>query len=241
MNTIDNTACAATDEGRPCRRGTVMTTPVALCEPHRLEVALAVVPDLLRGHLVAATSEAAAPAPRMDLVEHAAGIAHDALLTGGTHEPVVYFIANGGRVKIGYTTNLRSRLSSLTLRADNVLLTLVGGPDLERALHARFTGHRQGNSEWFDLAPEVFRYVAGRSTATASAPADAPVMPSPTAAPAKRNLVTAKRAAELAGVHRATLDGWVRDGLLPIAAENEMGWRLYDADAVRSLARAASN
>lgn len=60
-------------------------------------------------------------------------------------------------------------------------------------------------------------------------------------APVERNLVTAKQAAGLIGVHRATVDTWVRDGSLPVAAENEMGWRLYDAAAVRSLARAASN
>lgn len=177
----DTYRCAATDGG-PCRRAVVMTKPVPLCDPHRIEVGLAVVPDLLRSHLIAAIAEDAAPPPRMDLVTGAAAVAHDTLLADGTHDPVVYFIANGGQVKIGYTTNLRGRLSSLTLRPDNVLLTLVGGVDLERALHARFAVHRQGHTEWFDLAPEIFRYVAGvpaEFAQAASPPAPTPAMPSP--------------------------------------------------------------
>jgi hypothetical protein len=157
----DETRCTATEQDSPCRREVIHTTPVALCQAHRIEVALAVVPDLLRGSLITATTEASSP-PRLDLVEHAVAVDHEKLLTLDIHDPVVYFVANGGRVKIGYSTNIASRLTALTLRHDNVLLTLAGGPELERALHARFASLRQGNSEWFDMAPELVRYIARR-------------------------------------------------------------------------------
>lgn len=158
-HTAATTSCNADDEGRLCNREPVMLRPVALCHAHRIEVALAVLPDLLRDQLAVAHRDPVAPVPRLDLVA-AARTATAGDLLDGVHDAVVYFIANGGRVKIGYTTNLRSRLGSLTLRSDAVLLALHGGPDLERALHVRFAAYRNGNTEWFELAPEIFRYIA---------------------------------------------------------------------------------
>lgn len=153
-------ACVADDEGRRCHRDAMMLRPVALCHAHGIEVATAVVPELLRDQLAAALrGGATAPAVRTELVATARATDPGKLL-GGVHESVVYFIANGGRVKIGYTTNLKSRLGSLALRSDAVLLVLRGGPDLERALHAHFAEHRCGTTEWFELAPPVFRFIA---------------------------------------------------------------------------------
>lgn len=163
--------CTADDEGRRCNREAVMLHPVALCQPHRIEIALTVMPELLRDQLSAALRAATAPAPRTDLVATASAAKVEDLLSG-VHDSVVYFVANGGRVKIGYTTNLRSRLSSLALRSDSVLLALHGGPELERALHTHFADYRNGNTEWFDFAPEVFHYIsASHPTATAVATA----------------------------------------------------------------------
>jgi hypothetical protein len=137
-----------------------MLRPVALCDAHRIEVALTVVPELLRDQLAAALrGMATQPAARTELVETARAAMVEDLLHG-VHDSVVYFIANGGRVKIGYTANLKSRLGSLALRRDAVLLALRGGPELERALHAHFAAYRNGNTEWFDLSPEIFRYIA---------------------------------------------------------------------------------
>jgi hypothetical protein len=165
-------ACAADDEGRRCTREPVMLRPVPLCDPHRIEVALAVVPAVLRDQLVAAQQRPAAPEPRAELVA-TARVARVEELLQGVHECVVYFLANGGRVKIGYTTNLKNRLGSLALRVENVLLVLHGGPELERALHARFSSYRDGATEWFELSPEVFRFISSPrpdpSTATAVA------------------------------------------------------------------------
>lgn len=165
----DNPTCIADDEGRACLREAAVLRPVALCHAHRIEIALTVVPDLLRDGLATAlTSNATGVAVRDDLVATATATPVEDLLHG-VHDSVVYFIANGGRVKIGYTTNLKSRLSALALRSDAVLLTLQGGPELERALHARFTQYRNGNTEWFELSPEVFRYASARNAATGAA------------------------------------------------------------------------
>jgi hypothetical protein len=161
----ENPTCIADDEGRACHRDAVVLRPVALCHPHRIEIALTVVPDLLRDGLAAAlTSNATPVAVRDDLVATATATPVGDLLHG-VHDSVVYFIANGGRVKIGYTTNLKNRLSALALRSDSVLLTLQGGPELERALHTRFTAYRNGNTEWFELSPELFRYASTRNAA----------------------------------------------------------------------------
>lgn len=168
--TTDTPPCIADDEGRPCHREAVVLRPVTLCHPHRIEIAMTVVPDLLRDGLEAALTSVATPvAVRDDLVATAAATPVDALLHG-VHGSVVYFIANGGRVKIGYTTNLKSRLAALALRSDSVLLALRGGPELERALHARFVKYRNGNTEWFEMAPEIFRYASSRNAATGATP-----------------------------------------------------------------------
>lgn len=168
--TTDTPPCIADDEGRPCHREAVVLRPVTLCHPHRIEIAMTVVPDLLRDGLEAALTSVATPvAVRDDLVATAAATPVDALLHG-VHGSVVYFIANGGRVKIGYTTNLKSRLAALALRSDSVLLALQGGPELERALHSRFVKYRNGNTEWFEMAPEVFRYASSRNAATGATP-----------------------------------------------------------------------
>lgn len=51
--------------------------------------------------------------------------------------PVVYFVCIGDCVKIGFSTNLKSRMKTFrTSSADTqVLLTIPGGRDLERRLH----------------------------------------------------------------------------------------------------------
>jgi hypothetical protein len=82
----------------------------------------------------------------------------DELLTG-PHAPVVYFLRNGTRVKIGTTRNLRSRIARLALRPDNVMRVEHGAQDYEQSLHARFNDHRVGNTEWFELRGELADYL----------------------------------------------------------------------------------
>ncbi|NJQ04057.1 GIY-YIG nuclease family protein [Streptomyces lonarensis] len=78
------------------------------------------------------------------------------------HAPLVYFMRNGNRIKIGTTTNLRSRIRSLALRKENVVLLEVGGRSLEREFHQRFGQYRDGNTEWFREVGELAEYLSDR-------------------------------------------------------------------------------
>lgn len=68
-------------------------------------------------------------------------------------ESVVYAVAAGHMVKIGYTTDLTRRMkeiqSASPLRID-CLGTAPGGRPLEAALHRQFTGARR-HGEWFEM------------------------------------------------------------------------------------------
>lgn len=51
--------------------------------------------------------------------------------------PIVYFVEIGKFIKIGFTTNLKTRMSAFLNSAPSVelLLTIPGGRDLERDIH----------------------------------------------------------------------------------------------------------
>lgn len=142
--------CLATDSGHPCTDPVTSTIPVALCQRHRMQVAIAVVPEML-----AAAASGTAQQP-------AFGEAVQPVFSG-PHEPVVYFIVNGDRVKIGYSTNLGGRLSSLAQPKENAALTLAGGRELEAALHDRFKDARVGQSEWFKYTRDIKQFVASHN------------------------------------------------------------------------------
>jgi hypothetical protein len=88
----------------------------------------------------------------------------DTLLALKRHAPVVYFIRNGNRIKIGTTQNLRGRVSQLSLRVDDLARVEHGGVNYERAVHERFAAHRIGNTEWFHLRGEISDRLAKRET-----------------------------------------------------------------------------
>lgn len=156
--------CQANSE-TTCDETPVIAEPVSLCEEHALQVSLHVVPGLLSRRLAETRSrnedgtEPLSPAAT-HMVSSAVSMP---MPETETHSSLVYFLANGGRVKIGQTRGLYSRTRSLSLRADAVLLLLQGGASLERALHAKFAAHRIGDSEWFDLTPEIVRFVGTKA------------------------------------------------------------------------------
>jgi hypothetical protein len=80
----------------------------------------------------------------------------------GVHNPVVYFIRNGSRAKIGWTTNLKARLRSLSLPMSAVMLTLPDGPAEETQLHHEFRAGWDGKTEWFEVTPEIERFIIQR-------------------------------------------------------------------------------
>lgn len=80
-------------------------------------------------------------------------------LLANAHAPVVYFLRNGSRIKIGTTRNLRRRIAGLALRPDDAIRVEHGGQDYEQSLHARFHAHRVGNTEWFELRDDLAAYL----------------------------------------------------------------------------------
>lgn len=82
---------------------------------------------------------------------------------------VVYFVERDGFIKIGFTTQLRKRLSALgkggqmpegmTVGPVKLLATLPGDDDNEGYLHRRFRAHRIDGTEWFYPAPELLAFI----------------------------------------------------------------------------------
>ncbi|WP_329131588.1 GIY-YIG nuclease family protein [Streptomyces sp. NBC_01476] len=162
MTTNDQPNCQAMQDEAPCARIATLTAPVRLCDEHKLQVAASILPEVLAGALRQARSVGArtlAPA----LAHLVASAQAAAMPSAEPHSALVYFMANGGRVKIGYTKSLFTRVSSLSLREDALLLLLHGGTDLERALHAKFGAHRVADSEWFELTPDIVHFISSKA------------------------------------------------------------------------------
>jgi hypothetical protein len=85
----------------------------------------------------------------------------------GKHAPLVYFIRNGNRMKIGTTTDLKRRIRTLALREDNVALLVNGDHRVERGFHKQFASLRVGNTEWFDDKDALADYVRDNAKPTA--------------------------------------------------------------------------
>lgn len=83
------------------------------------------------------------------------------------HRPasgLVYYIRFGDRVKIGYTTNLKSRLR--VLPHDEVLATEQGSMSVERARHATFDALRV-TGEWFRYEEPLVSHIESLARNTA--------------------------------------------------------------------------
>lgn len=81
----------------------------------------------------------------------------------GKHAPYVYFIRNGNRMKIGTTTELKRRIRTLALRAENIALLFEGDQRREREFHKQFAEHRIGNTEWFAYEGALAEFVHERT------------------------------------------------------------------------------
>lgn len=80
-------------------------------------------------------------------------------IPAGKHAPLVYFIRNGNRMKIGTTTELKRRIRTLALRPENVALLIDGDQRREREYHKQFAEHRIGTTEWFAYEGALTDYV----------------------------------------------------------------------------------
>ncbi|MFV8301278.1 hypothetical protein ACNQP7_31770 [Mycolicibacterium fortuitum] len=73
-----------------------------------------------------------------------------------SHDPIVYYLKFGDRVKIGTSTNLRKRL--LDIPHDEVLAVEPGGPAMERCRHLQFANSRV-NGEWFSCGDDLMQHI----------------------------------------------------------------------------------
>jgi T5orf172 domain len=75
------------------------------------------------------------------------------ILAGQSHAPVVYFARVGEYIKIGTTTNLKSRMRSIYVPLEDVLALIPGGREVERVYHEKFAVSRVAD----DSRRELFR------------------------------------------------------------------------------------
>lgn len=83
-----------------------------------------------------------------------------------TREPetFVYFVASRGFIKIGLTTNWKSRLSSLQVANPDPLevLLILGRPSIfEKTMHREFAKHH-AKGEWFKDHQDIRDYIESR-------------------------------------------------------------------------------
>lgn len=157
--------CVAVEHGDACRRDAEMVEPVPLCPRHKVVVAQALLGDLLGAAL-----DEVQIAERARIIGPVAPVPLSTCMNG-QHDPVVYFLVNGNRIKIGYTTNLSARLAAFALRSSSIALLLAGDQQLEKQLHLQFAAYRIERTEWFDHSSAIERFIAGIPH-----PANEPVM-----------------------------------------------------------------
>ena len=72
---------------------------------------------------------------------------------------VVYYVRIGDSIKIGYTVNLKSRMSALRVRQSDVLATEPGGKALEAQRHRKFAAIRKGKREDFEPTFALIQHI----------------------------------------------------------------------------------
>ncbi|WP_331756194.1 GIY-YIG nuclease family protein (plasmid) [Streptomyces sp. NBC_01590] len=172
---MNDTLCAVAE----CFNYPLIKHPIELCRRHALMISLNVT-DVLH-----ATALAGRDVTGIDIERVSAPPNH--IWTQPSHQPVVYFLANGDRVKIGTSTNIAARVSALSFRRSNALILLQGGQELEAALHSHFGADRIGRTEWFALSPRIHAYITRRQEAEAALR-----QPTVATAPAERSVPVRK-------------------------------------------------
>lgn len=79
-------------------------------------------------------------------------------------ESAIYFVAVRGFIKIGWTTNWKSRISSLQVANPEPIevLLIIGRPQIfEQTMHKQFAAHR-AHGEWFRDHDDIRGYIEAR-------------------------------------------------------------------------------
>lgn len=213
-------------DGSPCTRPVVMTHPIALCHRH-INQLVTTKPFLTRGvseqqrtMWKLAEEEGTKEEQRIERMKQRRREVEEQLRQEAlASQSVVYYIARGGIIKIGFTTNMTQRMASLM--PDAILATEPGDRALEKRRHGQFKHLRAplGN-EYFSVHPDLLLHVE-----TVLAEHGPPKM---TGYPSYHSwhlgdhmLVPVKEAARLAGVPIRTMYEWIREGRLTVTRPGE--------------------
>ena len=75
-------------------------------------------------------------------------------------QSLVYYVRIGEHIKIGYSTNLKQRISQLRLQPAALLATEPGGREREKERHRQFSADRiVSNREDFTLSPRLLAHI----------------------------------------------------------------------------------
>lgn len=126
-----------------CKRPALLDAPIPLCRKHILEAYLFVADE------IASTFHGDPDRPPLEIA--------------GMHTPVVYFMRSGELIKIGTSSNLRTRLN--TLQPEEYLGCVAGSyPEEKQAHHA--WKHLRVRGEWFRATPELLDWIRSVVTDT---------------------------------------------------------------------------
>lgn len=110
---------------------------------------------------IEAEMKAKRPSPEEELRRERELAAHMRRREKRKRSGYVYFIRSGDHVKIGFSSNVRSRLNTIrTACAEDTFVCHVvpGTPRKERVYHKRFAQYRV-RGEWFELKGQLAKYL----------------------------------------------------------------------------------
>jgi hypothetical protein len=162
--------CCFTDEETPyCASRRFETLP--MCKKHMHETMRAAVLDALMPwdvvrELVSLTSDMMAMRRLMErsteqqLEAQRKALRTTSRATNKRKPGVVYYVRlSGHRIKIGRTTDLKTRMKSMRVQPHDVLAAEPGGAALEADRHKEFADIRHGRLEDFDATPELLSHI----------------------------------------------------------------------------------
>lgn len=207
--------------GDPCGRRLTMTDPIALCSVHVLELARTGtflregVDDQQRQEWKRREEGETADKQRARRIKETRWAMQEKLRQEQLEaQAVVYYIARGDLIKIGFTTNMKERMGSLM--PDAVLATEPGTRSLEKKRHRQFA-HARGpiGREYFTRHPALLLYIE-TVLAEHGEPANIGYPKYDTWHIGGRMLVPVKEASKLFDVSVRALYEWIRDERLTV-------------------------